>query len=76
MEESLELWVGTSLVVDEFDFDSLHGRDGEDGLRHTGTQTAQQPAARSQVSSFVFHLVLEGFKRPKSETAKLDILDS
>jgi hypothetical protein len=36
----------TNLVVDELDFDRLHGRDREDGFRNSGAEAAKQPDAK------------------------------
>jgi hypothetical protein len=48
VEEALESGGGTSLVVDEFHLDGLHGGDGEDRLADPRTQAAQETAGGAQ----------------------------
>ena len=64
--ESLELRIGRSLVVDELDFDRFHRRHGEDGLGHSGTQSAQQTLSGRQIAVGVHRTFLELFKSTES----------
>lgn len=47
MEETFELRVGRTLVIDELDFNSFHRSDGEYSFSHAGAKTAEQTLTRS-----------------------------
>lgn len=70
VEEALVLRLARQLVIDELDFDGLHRRDGEHGLRHAGAESAQQPHGRRQVALLIHHALLEGLERAEPGIAQ------
>jgi len=59
VEESLEFGIGAGLIVDELDFERFHGRDGEDGFRDAGAETAKQFPSAGQLAGIVGKPLLE-----------------
>jgi len=59
MEEASEFWVGRRLVIDELDLDGLHGRDGQDGLRYSGTCHRKKQKAVSTVMVPIVHHTMD-----------------
>ena len=59
MEEASEFWVSRRLVVDELDFDGLHGRDSQDGLRYSGTCHRKKQKAVSTVMVPIVHHTMD-----------------
>jgi len=45
VDESLVLWLGLELVMDELDLDGLHRADHKNGLGNTGTKTGEEVPA-------------------------------
>ena len=66
MGKAFEARVIGSLVIDELDFDGLHGGDRKNGLANTRPQAAQEPLVRTQVAIAVHVALLELLKRAKS----------
>ena len=64
--KAFEARVVGSLVIDELDFDGLHGGDRKNGLANTRPQAAQEPLVGTQVAIAVHVALLELLKRAKS----------
>ena len=68
MDQSFVFRLSRPLVIDEFNFDRLHGRNCKDGLTNSSTQSAQHSINRPKVSPIVHFHLLELFKSSKSNS--------